>query len=212
MSFYDRFGKRALDLALSGLGFAVTLPAHLAISAAVYVSSGRPIYFTQERAGRDGQPFSLIKFRTMTVGTHEISGGYPSADMITPVGRVLRNTSLDELPQLLNILKGDMSIVGPRPALLEQASRYNLGQRDRLRVRPGLTGLAQIRYRNSAPWSVRIQTDLEYISNVRLWTDVKIIAATVPSVLRGSSVIIGQTALDVDDLDPRPIPPEPGSS
>lgn len=201
MSPYERGGKRLFDVLSAALLALLTAPLHALCAFAVALTSGRPIYFAQLRAGRDGHPFRLLKFRTMDVGTHERSGGYPTAAMVTPVGRLLRKTSLDELPQLINIVKGDMSVVGPRPTLLEQAARYNEEQRDRLAVRPGLTGLAQLRYRNDAPWSVRITSDLEYARDITFWTDLKIIVKTVPSVIKGDSIAIGQTKLDVDDLE-----------
>jgi lipopolysaccharide/colanic/teichoic acid biosynthesis glycosyltransferase len=200
MSIYPRVGKRAFDLAVSLTAGVLTAPIHAACAVAVRLTSGRPIYFTQERIGRDGRPFELYKFRTMKVGTHEASGGYPTADKVTPIGRALRTSSLDELPQLLNIIRGDMSLVGPRPALPEQVERYTAAQRGRLAVRPGLTGLAQIRYRNTAPWSVRIQSDLEYIMNLSMVRDLGILARTLPALLRGSLVQLGQTADEVDDL------------
>ena len=204
---YARWGKRIFDL-LSAMALAVvTAPVHVLCAAGVRLTSGKPVYFTQERAGRNGQPFRLIKFRTMAVGTHERTGGYPAAGTVTPIGRVLRKTSLDELPQLMNIVKGDMSVVGPRPALVEQARRYSESQRGRLSVRPGLTGLAQIRFRNSAPWSVRIQSDLEYVGSVSFWGDMLIVLKTIPSVLRGDGMIIGQSTADVDDLGPSVVEP-----
>jgi len=200
MSLYLKGGKRSLDLVISGVASLVLLPVHIACAAAVAFTSGRPIYFRQARAGRDGQEFDLVKFRTMTVGTHEISGGYPTSAMVTPVGRWLRKLSLDEIPQLLNIFKGDMSLVGPRPALTDQVQRYTARQRQRLVVRPGLTGLAQVRYRNNAPWSLRIESDLEYIEELSAWTDFKILLRTIPAVLFGAGVVTGQTVDQVDDL------------
>jgi lipopolysaccharide/colanic/teichoic acid biosynthesis glycosyltransferase len=120
--------------------------------------------------------------------------------MVTSVGRVLRSTSLDEIPQILNIIKGDMSVVGPRPALMEQVSRYTEKQRRRLSVRPGLTGLAQVRYRNAATWSVRIESDLEYVDNISLLNDLKLILMTIPAQLTGKGIETGQTQQQVDDL------------
>jgi lipopolysaccharide/colanic/teichoic acid biosynthesis glycosyltransferase len=200
MSIYRRAGKRALDLVASLTVGMLTAPIHVLCAVALGASAGRPIYFSQERIGRDGRPFKLYKFRTMQVGTHEASGGYPTADMVTPVGRLLRKSSLDELPQLINIIRGDMSLVGPRPTLADQVERYSEEQRGRLAVRPGLTGLAQIRYRNSAPWSVRIESDLEYVVRLSLRCDLAIMAQTLPALLRGGLVQLGQTVDQVDDL------------
>ncbi|WP_372727412.1 sugar transferase [Nocardioides sp.] len=200
MGFYASTGKRLVDLLLTVVISTMTAPLHALCALAILLTSGRPIYFSQARAGRDGQPFDLMKFRTMRVGTHELSGGYPDRDMITPIGGLLRRTSLDELPQLINILKGEMSLVGPRPALPDQVERYTRRQRGRLQVRPGLTGLAQLRYRNDAPWSRRIEADLEYIDNLSFRSDISLLIRTVPAVLTGSGVAVHQTAADVDDL------------
>lgn len=202
MSFYDRFGKRTLDLALGGLVALITSPLHALCAAAIRITNGPPVYFFQERAGRDGLPFHVIKFRTMNVGTHEASGGYPHSDAVTPVGHWLRRTSLDELPQLWNILRGEMSFVGPRPGLMSQAVRYTDVQRRRLSVRPGLTGLAQIEGRNSEPWSRRIEADIRYLSRISLREDLRIIFRTIPAALVGSGQEVGQTAEEVDDLSP----------
>lgn len=204
MRIYEAGGKRLLDTSAALLMLFLSAPIHLLCAAVVRLTSGRPIYFTQERIGRDGVPFQLYKFRTMMVGAHELSGGYPTAEMATPVGKLMRRTSLDEIPQLLNILHGDMSLVGPRPALPDQVLRYSPVQRDRLSVRPGLTGLAQIRYRNSAPWSVRIESDLEYIRSITMLDDLGILARTLPALLKSGLVQIGQTVDQVDDLGPKP--------
>lgn len=199
---YRRLLKRGIDLVGSALLLVLTCPLHAACAVAVLVRTGRPVYFHQRRIGLGGQEFDLHKFRTMTVGTDERSGGYPTSDMVTGVGRVLRRWSLDELPQLVNILRGDMSFVGPRPALPDQVRRYTAVQRRRLEVRPGLTGLAQVRHRNHAPFSVRIRSDIEYVDSISFRTDLRLLLATVPVALRGSNQVVGQTAADVDDLSP----------
>lgn len=201
--FYSRVGKRAMDVAVSGVLLLATGPLHVACAAAVLLGSGRPVYFHQQRTGLHGRTFRLHKFRTMAVGTHERSGGYPTPDLVTGVGRFLRRWSLDELPQLANILRGDMSFVGPRPALPDQVRRYTAEQRRRLEVRPGLTGLAQVRHRNDAPWSIRIRSDIEYGDGISFLTDLRLMLATVPVVLSGSGHTTGQTAADVDDLGSR---------
>ena len=133
-SFYKRRGKRSMDLLIATIATVLTGPLTLLTAILVRATSGRPVLFEQERAGRNGEPFWILKFRTMKLGTEKVDGGYPTPDMVTPVGRWLRKTSLDELPQLLNILKGNMSLVGPRPALLDQAARYTPAQRERLTV------------------------------------------------------------------------------
>jgi lipopolysaccharide/colanic/teichoic acid biosynthesis glycosyltransferase len=204
-SFYRRRGKRFVDLIFATVAAVLTSPLTLFAATLVRVTSGRPVIFKQERAGLEGNSFWIYKFRTMKVGTHKIDGGYPTPDMVTPVGRWLRKTSLDELPQLLNILKGDMSLVGPRPALLDQAARYTPTQWARLTVRPGVTGLAQLRHRNAAPWSVRIETDLEYIRRQNFRLDMQLLLQTIPRVLVGAGVLSGQTRADVDDLHNTPV-------
>jgi lipopolysaccharide/colanic/teichoic acid biosynthesis glycosyltransferase len=197
---YAVVGKRAIDVVVGIVLGVLTAPLQAACAAAVALTTGRPVFFTQTRAGRDGEPFELYKFRTMAVGTHEASGGYPTSDMVTPIGRLLRKSSLDELPQVLNLVRGEVSLVGPRPALPEQVARYSARQRGRLAVRPGITGLAQVRFRNAAPWSVRIESDLEYVERLSPLTDLWILVRTVPAVLFGIGVTTGQTAADVDDL------------
>ncbi len=199
-TFYSGTGKRLCDAVASAVLLVVTAPVMGACALAIRVESGGPVIFDQQRAGQDGVPFTLHKFRSMEVGTHERSGGYPTPAMVTKVGAIMRRTSLDELPQLWNILRGDMSFVGPRPALLDQVARYNSEQRQRLATRPGLTGLAQIRFRNSAPWSVRIESDIEYVRNQSLRTDVSILLRTLPAVLFGGGQLVGQTVAQVDDL------------
>jgi lipopolysaccharide/colanic/teichoic acid biosynthesis glycosyltransferase len=202
---YGRTPKRLCDLTLAGAALLLSSPIHAVCALLIWVTSGRPVYFTQERAGRDGRPFKLLKFRTMLIGTHEASGGYHPESAVTGVGRFLRRSSLDELPQLVNIVRGEMSIVGPRPALPEQVTRYTTQQRRRLEARPGLTGLAQLRYRNTAPWSVRIRSDIEYVDSISFRTDATIVLRTIPSVLFGTGVVsAGQTAASVDDLGERP--------
>lgn len=202
-TFYAAKGKRAFDFVVSSILLVLTAPIHALCAAAVVVVDGRPVYFHQSRVGKDGKVFKLHKLRTMTVGTETISGNYPTPDMVTRVGRALRRLSLDEVPQLGNILSGEMSFVGPRPALPSQVARYNPEQRGRLVVRPGLTGLAQIRHRTTAPWSQRITTDLEYIRGLSLRMDLWILFRTIPAVLTDEGQLPWQTAENIDDLGPQ---------
>lgn len=199
-SFYQAWAKRALDIAGSLVLLLATIPIQLLCAVAIASDDGLPIYFHQARAGKNGGIFLLHKFRTMTVGTEAAAKGYPTPAMVTKVGRLIRRLSFDEIPQLINILRGEMSFVGPRPAMQSQVVRYTPEQRGRLVVRPGLTGLAQIRHRNNAPWSRRITTDLEYIRCLSLRLDFWILLQTVPVALRGEGQLVGQTAADVDDL------------
>jgi len=199
-TFYAATLKRVLDIVGSLFLLVLTAPIQALCAAAVAADDGRPVLYHQARVGTDGRIFRLHKFRTMTVGTHALSGGYPTPAMVTKVGRVLRRLSLDEIPQLANILRGEMSFIGPRPALEDQVARYTPQQRGRLVVRPGLTGLAQIRHRTNAPWSRRITTDLEYIRGLSLRMDLSILLRTIPAVLRDEGQLQWQTAEDVDDL------------
>lgn len=178
-------GKRVFDI---GLLLLVVVPA-TAIGAvcalAIRFTSPGPVLFHQERVGRDGATFRVHKFRTMVAGDNPI---FPDADLITPVGRVLRRFSLDELPQLLNVARCEMSIVGPRPTLSYQVERYDDRQRRRLAVRPGLTGLAQVNGRNSLTWGERIEYDVTYVETQSVLTDLRILARTAASMLSGHGV------------------------
>ncbi len=180
-------GKRIFDLVVLGV---VAIPAALigALCAlAVRFSSRGPVLFLQQRMGRDGESFVVVKFRTMV---HDPSRpvDFPDASLITTVGRVLRRTSLDELPQLLNVLHGEMSVVGPRPTIASQVARYDGRQRGRLAVRPGLTGLAQVQGRNVLTWPQRIELDLEYVQRQSVRLDLWILARTVGVLVFGSGV------------------------
>jgi lipopolysaccharide/colanic/teichoic acid biosynthesis glycosyltransferase len=177
-------GKRVLDFVVLGV---VALPAGaiaLVSALAVRLTSRGPILFRQERVGRDGTTFELLKFRTMR---HRIAPASPFPDRahITRVGQVLRRFGLDELPQLWNVVRGEMSAVGPRPTLAYQVARYTPQQRGRLAVRPGLTGLAQVRGRNLLEWASRIELDLEYVRRQSLGLDLGILMRTVPALVNG---------------------------
>lgn len=180
-------GKRLVDLSLLAVFAAPAAVVGLVCAAAIRLTSGRPVFFRQERVGRNGQRFEVIKFRTMAdapVG----STAFPDQALITPVGRWLRRLSLDELPQLINVARGEMSIVGPRPTLAYQVARYSPEQRGRLAVRPGITGLAQVRGRNSIVWAERITLDLDYVAHQSVLLDLSILASTAKTVLAGSGV------------------------
>jgi lipopolysaccharide/colanic/teichoic acid biosynthesis glycosyltransferase len=209
-TFYAAFMKRFLDIVGSLFLLVITAPLQALCATAVVVDDGPPVLYHQSRVGRDGRIFRLHKFRTMKVGTHALFGGYPTPAAITTVGRILRRLSLDEIPQLVNILHGEMSFIGPRPALEDQVVRYTPEQLGRLVVRPGLTGLAQIRHRTTAPWSRRITTDLEYIHGLSLRMDLSILIRTIPAVLGDEGQQQWQTAEDIDDLRTEEIRPEPG--
>ena len=179
--------KRLFDLAVA-LPLAVALtPAMAAIAWWVRRDSPGPAIYRQERIGFAGRPFTMLKFRTMVVGAERIGAGIAVSDgdeRITRAGRALRRLSLDELPQLWNVVRGDMSLVGPRPTVAFQVAAYDARQRGRLRARPGLTGLAQVRGRAGIPWSERIEIDLEYVARQSLRLDLAILLRTVWVVLR----------------------------
>lgn len=194
-----------LDRVIALILLIITLPVMLLIAITIQICMGAPVLFYQERIGYKGRVFRIIKFRTMINNAEQIGGGYisPDLNLVPPLGSFLRKTSLDELPQLINILKGDMSFVGPRPALPEHFQRYTPKQARRVTVPQGITGLAQVRYRNDATWSVRIDSDLEYIENLGPAVDLSIWWATLNKVIRREGVRLDQIAQDVDDLGPQ---------
>ena len=180
--------KRAMDLVLSTLILMAAAPAIAFTAAAVFLRMGRPVVFRQLRPGLQGKPFPLYKFRTMST-THGPDGRpLPDGARLTPLGRALRRWSLDELPQLWNVLKGDMSLVGPRPLLMEYVDRYTPEQRRRHDVRPGITGWAQVNGRNAISWEEKFAHDVWYVNNLSFWLDVRTLAATVWKVVRGTDV------------------------
>jgi lipopolysaccharide/colanic/teichoic acid biosynthesis glycosyltransferase len=180
--------KRALDLLIAVPAVIVSAPLVFWLCVLVRLESrGSPI-FTQERAGLDGQPFQIFKLRTMVTGAEHIGAGLAvlqGDSRITRMGEFLRRYSLDELPNLWNVLRGEMSIVGPRPTLMGQIELYSERQRERLLVRPGISGWAQVNGRASLPWSERIELDIWYVEHRSLWLDLKILAKTVRMVLGG---------------------------
>lgn len=178
-------GKRLFDLAALAIATIPSLLLGTLCALAIKLTSKGSVLFRQERIGMDGTPFQVVKFRTMLEGRNPI---FPDPSRITRVGALLRRVSLDELPQLMNVARGEMSIVGPRPTLPYQVERYDDRQRMRLAVRPGITGLAQVRGRNWLPWKDRIELDLEYVSKQSPWLDVKIIWSSVAAVLRGTGI------------------------
>jgi lipopolysaccharide/colanic/teichoic acid biosynthesis glycosyltransferase len=179
---YERFGKRALDLLGSALLLLLLSPLLLALALAVRLALGRPVLFRQERAGLRGRPFTLIKFRSMRDGPGE------DAVRLTPFGRRLRASALDELPQLLNVLRGEMSLIGPRPLPAAYTPRFTPRQRRRLAVRPGLAGPAQAAGRNALPWPERLEIDAHYAGNVTLAGDFRAAAGTLRILLKGHGV------------------------
>jgi lipopolysaccharide/colanic/teichoic acid biosynthesis glycosyltransferase len=188
--------KRGLDLVLATLGLALGAPVLVAAILAIRLESpGHPIY-RQRRVGRDGKEFDLYKLRTMVHGAEHLGAGMAVNEgdpRITRVGALLRRASLDELPNLLNVLRGDMSIVGPRPTIPVQVAQYTERQRRRLEVKPGITGWAQVNGRASLPWSERIELDLWYVEHRSLPLDLRILAQTAAMVLSGHGLYKGET-------------------
>jgi len=185
--------KRAVDLVLSAILLLILLPVMLVTGAAVKVASPGPIVFTQKRAGKDGRLFTIYKFRSMTQEASQSERGtriYHDDPRITSVGKVLRATSLDELPQLFNVLKGEMSFVGPRPDLPHHVENYTAFQRQRLTVKPGITGWAQISGRNELTWEERITLDVVYLQNWSLVRDLNVLIRTVAVVLSRKGVAL----------------------
>lgn len=176
--------KRALDVAVAGVGLVLLSPLILAVALAIRRQLGRPILFRQVRPGKDAVPFTVIKFRTMREAIGPDGLPLADADRLTPLGRHLRQTSLDELPQLWSVLRGDLSLVGPRPLLTEYLPRYTPRQATRHRVTPGITGWAQIHGRNALSWEQKLEYDAQYVERWSLWLDLRILARTALIVLR----------------------------
>ena len=184
---YERFVKRGLDAFLSTGALIVLSPLLLATAVLVRLKLGRPVLFTQERPGRDGKVFKLYKFRTMLP---------PKDGVIDPAQDAarLRSTSLDELPELINMIKGDMAVVGPRPLLVQYLDRYNSHQARRHEVRPGFTGLAQVHGRNSISWEEKFDWDVKYVDHITFMGDAKIILDTMRTVLKREGISGGESA------------------
>lgn len=180
--------KRALDVAASGIALLATAPVTLVIAVLVRLKLGSPVLFRQQRPGLNEEPFGMIKFRTMRDLQDDSGQMLPDSERLTPFGSALRRTSLDELPELLNVLRGDMSLVGPRPLLLRYTPFMTDEERRRYSVRPGITGWAQINGRNTTPWDDRLAMDVWYVDNQSLRLDVRILLATVGRVLGRSDV------------------------
>jgi len=194
--------KATLDrIAAAGLLAAIS-PLLAGIAAAVKLEDGGSVFFVQERPGRNAKAFKCIKFRTMILGADRFidEEGRPTRRRVTKVGTILRWTSLDELPQLFNVLVGDMSFVGPRPPLMSQLRRYTEEQMRRFRVKPGITGLAQVSGRNTLPWSKRIEYDNWYIDNYSLLLDLKILLRTFRVVAFREGIVVDRNPDQVDDL------------
>lgn len=197
---YGKVVKRLMDVIISGLSLIILSPVLLVLCVLVRVKLGSPVLFTQERPGKDEKIFKLYKFRSMTDARDEKGELLPDEVRLTKFGKLLRSTSLDELPELVNILKGDMSLIGPRPLLVRYLPYYTEEERHRHDVRPGLTGLAQVNGRNALGWEDRFSYDLQYVNNLSLGMDIKVLGMTVGKVLKRSGTLSGaeQTVADFD--------------
>lgn len=199
---YKHFFKRLFDLIISGI--ALLCIGWLLIIIAIilhFANKGAGAFFLQERPGKDEKIFKVIKFKSMTDERDAEGKLLPDAQRLTKVGKFVRSTSIDELPQLINVFKGDMSLIGPRPLLVEYLPLYNDEQRRRHEVRPGITGWAQVNGRNFAPFSKRFEMDVWYVDHCTLWTDIRIIFITIKNVLMRKDISIGDhVSRDADDL------------
>lgn len=197
--FYETYIKRLMDIVLSGGALLVLSPVLLVTAALVRSRLGSPVIFRQARPGKHGEIFHLYKFRTMTDERDAEGTLLPDEMRLTAFGKKLRALSLDELPELVNILRGDMSIVGPRPLLVKYLPRYSPEQRRRHDVTPGLTGWAQVNGRNAISWEKKFELDVWYVEHISFWLDVKIIAMTVMKVLRREG-ISGENAATMEEF------------
>lgn len=189
---YAKYIKRILDLILSLMALIVLMPLMIIIGILVRINLGSPIIFKQKRPGKNEKIFTLYKFRTMT-DKRDIDGNLlPDEYRLTKFGKFLRSTSLDELPELINIIKGDMAIVGPRPLLVEYLPYYTEEEKHRHDVRPGLTGLAQVNGRNLLEWDERLKKDLEYINSISVKNDLFIIFRTIINVIKRKDIVVGR--------------------
>ena len=185
---YAKYIKRILDFILSLIALIILSPLILIIGILVRIKLGKPVIFKQKRPGKDEKIFILYKFRTMTDKKDEEGNLLPDSKRLTKFGKFLRSTSLDELPELINIIKGEMAIVGPRPLLVEYLPLYNEEQKHRHDVRPGLTGLAQINGRNTIDWEEKFKEDIEYVNKITFIQDTKIILKTVVKVFKRDGI------------------------
>jgi lipopolysaccharide/colanic/teichoic acid biosynthesis glycosyltransferase len=197
--------RRAVDVVVAATGLVVLSPVLAVAALAVRVRLGSPVLFRQARSGKDGVEFTIVKLRTMRAERHP---GEPDADRTPRLGHLLRSTSLDELPQLLNVLRGDMSLIGPRPTLPSQVARYGPHERRRLEIKPGLTGWAQVNGRNDLSWPERIELDIFYIDHRSLRLDGRIVARTLARLVRPSGVTAAG-GINPDFPGPADHPPEP---
>ena len=195
---YVKYIKRILDFILSLIALIILSPVFLIIAILVRIKLGKPVIFRQQRPGKDEKIFTLYKFRTMTDKKDENGNLLPDSERLTKFGKVLRSTSLDELPELINIIKGNMSIVGPRPLAVKYLPYYTEEERKRHSVRPGLTGLAQINGRNCLDWKKRFEYDVEYVNSISISKDLKIIFKTIIKVFNREDIVVRGKGKTID--------------
>ena len=188
---YAKYIKRILDFILSLIALIILSPIFLIIAFLVRIKLGKPVIFQQQRPGKNEKIFTLYKFRTMTDKKDENGNLLPDSERLTKFGKVLRSTSLDELPELVDIIKGDMAIIAPRPLLVSYLPYYTKEEKHRHDVRPGLTGLAQVNGRNTTKWDERFKYDLEYVKTICLKNDLKIILKTIKKVIKKEDILVG---------------------
>ena len=189
---YEAFFKRLIDIIISALVIILFCWLYLILAIIVRLNLGSPIIFTQDRPGKNGKIFRMYKFRSMSDKRDENGELLPDKMRLNKFGRILRSTSLDELPEFFNILKGDMSFVGPRPLLVKYLEHYNSFEKRRHEVRPGLTGLTQISGRNALNWKEKFRKDVEYVDHVSFWQDIKILLLTVAHVVKRDGIETGK--------------------
>ncbi len=194
--------KYSLDRVSAALLLMLLLPVGLVVAFLIKLDSRGPIFFCHTRAGYKGRPFDVFKFRTMVQDADKLlnEDGSPLENRITRIGRILRRTSIDELPQIINILLGQMSFIGPRPGILERHERYTARQKGRCDMKPGITGLAQVSGRNTLPWSQRIEFDLQYVNNYSWLLDLSIALKTIRVILTGDGIVLDRNPEHVDDI------------
>ena len=185
---YRRWGKRAIDILGAGLAVVLLSPVLLVSALIVAVRLGRPVLFKQKRAGYGSRPFNVLKFRSMTDARDPDGALRPESERLTPLGVFLRESSIDELPSLLNVLKGEMSLIGPRPFIYDYVELYTPEQARRHDVRPGITGWAQVNGRNALSWEEKFRLDVWYVDNVSLWLDIKIVFLTLKKLIHRDGI------------------------
>ena len=196
---YNFFLKRFIDLVLSLIGFLLTLPLFLIVGITLFIIYKSTPFFFQKRPGKNEKVFKIIKFKTMNDKKDQNGNLLPDEERLTRIGNFIRKTSLDEIPQFINIIKGDMSLVGPRPLRVHYLPYYTKEEKVRHSIRPGVTGLAQVSGRNNLGWDEKLQKDIDYVKNISFFLDIKILFKTVLKVINPKDVVLDDTMLTFDE-------------